>query len=194
MSDRHESASARADLYLHVYYQQGPARSLRRTQTELHAAGISLSLATLKRYSSAHRWQERVTELDADARRGQREKSVESAMAMHDRHAQLGRAMQGAAGTALQRLLASDARLSGIKPTEIARLIDLGLRAERSAVAVASDRREIAMDVWNDVVITVVGTFLDINDESDARLRARLFARRIDRIIDQRLSQYAKEE
>lgn len=101
--------------------------------------------------------------------------------------------MQGAAGSALQRLLANDARLAGLKPSDIARLIDLGLRAERSAVGVASDRRDIAIDVCNDVVIIIVRLFLDINEEPDARTRARLFARRLDRIIDERLAQYAKE-
>jgi hypothetical protein len=188
MSPRSESASARAELSFHAYYQLGATRSLRRTQTELRAAGISLSLPTLKRYSAAFRWQERIAELDADARRRHREKSVESTTAMHDRHTQLGRAMQGAGGTALQRLLSNDARLAGLTPSDIARLVDLGLRTERSAVGVATDRREITLEVWNDVVVTVVRLFRDVNEEPDPRTRARLFARRLDRLADERLA------
>ena len=152
-----------------------------------------MSLATIKRYSVQFNWRQRLAELDGEARKRQREQDVAETMAMHDRHAQLGRAMQGAAGSALQRLLANGARLSGLKAAEIARLIDLGLRAERSAVGVSSDRREIATEIWNDVVTTAVRLFLDINDEPDPHTRARLVLRRLDRIIDQRLAQYEKE-
>lgn len=187
------SSTSRAEIFFHLYKERRD-RSLRRLHADLIDSGISISLATLKRYSIQFNWQARLNEVDAEARKRQREEDVADTMAMHDRHAQLGRAMQGAGGSALQRLFANDARLSGLKPSEIARLIDVGLRAETSAVAVASDRREIAMDVWNDVVITVVRLFLDINDEPDSRTRARLFARRLDRTIDQRLAKYTKEE
>jgi hypothetical protein len=184
--------TSRSELFFHIYKEQRE-RSLRRLQAELIASGVSVSLSTLKRYSRQCDWQARLTELESEARTQQRKQDVADMMAMHDRHAQLGRAMQGAAGSALQRLLANDSRLSGLKPSDIARLIDLGLRAERSAVGVASDRRDIAVDVWNDVVITVVPLFLDINEEPDPRTRARLFARRLDRIVDEHLAQYTKE-
>jgi hypothetical protein len=184
------AAAARADLLFHFYHQLGPKRSYRRLQPLLAESGLEVSLATLKRYSKRFRWQERIAELDAEARKRQREQDVAGSMAMHDRHAQLGRAMQGAAGSALQRLLANDSRLSGLKPSEIARLIDLGLRAERSAVGVSTDRREIAIEIWNDVVVEVVRIFRDINEEQDQVIRARLFSKRIDRLGDDRLSAY----
>ena len=155
--------------------------------------GVNISLATLKRYSRRFNWQQRLIELEAEARTQQREQDVVQTMAMHDRHAQLGRAMQGAAGSALQRLLANDTQLAGLKATEIARLVDLGLRAERTAVGVSSDRRQIAVDVWNDVVMTVARLFLEVNEEPDPQTRGRLFARRLDRIVDDRLKQYEKE-
>jgi hypothetical protein len=187
------SSGTRSDLYLHAYYQLGATRSIRRLQAQLAASGIHTSIGTLKRLSVRFDWQARLAELDAEARNRQREQDVAGTMAMHDRHAQLGRAMQGAAGSALQRLLANDARLSGLKPSDIARLIELGLRAERSAVGVASDRRDIALEVCNDVVIIIARLFLEINEEPDARTRARLFARRLDRVIDERLAQYERE-
>lgn len=187
------SSTSRAEVFFHIYKERRD-RSLRALHADLAQSGISISLSTLKRYSIQFNWQARLNDLDAEARKQQREQDVADTMAMHDRHAQLGRAMQGAAGSALQRLLANDARLSGLKPTEIARLIDLGLRAERSAVGVSSDRREIGVSVWNDVVATVVQLFLEVNDEPEPRTRARLFARRIDRAVQQRLSQYAKED
>jgi hypothetical protein len=193
VSATESSSKSRFDLYFHAYHQLGPTRSLRRLQRELRSSGIETSIGTLKRLSTRYDWQARIADLDVEARKRLHEQDVAGTMAMHDRHAQLGRAMQGAAGSALQRLLANDARLSGLKPTDIARLIELGLRAERSAVGVATDRRDIAIDVWNDVVIIVARLFLDINDEPDERTRARLFARRLDRIIDERLAQYAKE-
>jgi hypothetical protein len=188
------AAAARADLFFHFYYQLGTKRNLRRLHSLLVESGVAVSLATLKRYSAQFHWQARSTELDAEVRRRQREQDVADNMAMHDRHAQLGRAMQGAAGSALQRLLSNDVRLAGLKPSEIARLIDIGLRAERSAVGVSTDRREIAIDAWNDVVVEVVQIFLDINEEPDQATRARRFSRRIDRLVDDRLAAYERSE
>ena len=156
--------------------------------------GIRTSLATLKRYSSVYGWQARLAEIEIEGRRREREQNVESVIAMHARHTQLARAMQGAGGTALQRLMGSDIRLTGLKPADIARLIDLGLRAERHALGASTDRREIGVDVWNDVVLSVVDLFREINDEPDATTRARLFARRLDDLVSQRLDALKQHE
>jgi hypothetical protein len=161
---------------------------------QLTASGVSVCLSTLKRYSATFGWQERLSEFDVETRKRRLDRGVEDTLAMHDRHAQLARAVQGAAGSALQRLLNSDTRLAGLRPTEIARLIDLGLRAERSAVGNIVDRREIAVETWNEVVSSVVDIFSEINDEPDERVRARLFAKRLDKLVDRKLAAYEQEE
>ncbi|MCH7630554.1 MAG: hypothetical protein IIC07_01505, partial [Proteobacteria bacterium] len=52
----------------------------------------------------------------------------------------------------------------------------------------SGDRRDIAIDVWNDVVVRVVKIFTDINEEPEPEARARLFARGIDALVSDRLS------
>jgi hypothetical protein len=146
-----------------------------------------MSLGTLKRYSTAYGWQSRIAEARSAAVTAKKQEAINAILAMQDRHSQLGRAMQGAGGAALQRLLSNDTRLAGLKPAEMARLIDLGLKAERSALGAATDRREIGLEIWNDVVVSVVALFERANGESEARVRARLFARGLDDLVTERL-------
>ena len=49
MSRRAHSKQEKADLIFHVYYQQGPDRSLKRLHSDMEAMGVSISPATLKR-------------------------------------------------------------------------------------------------------------------------------------------------
>jgi hypothetical protein len=112
---------------------------------------------------------------------------------MYERHAQLARAMQGAGGSALQKLMSSDARLADMRAPEIARLLELGLKAERHAVGESTDRREIALTTWNVVTTEMVGLFSEVNAEPDAEARARLFAHGVDRVVDRYLSELTDE-
>jgi hypothetical protein len=187
------AANERAQILLALYLQSGPERSLRALHRQLSTLGISLSLATLKRYSTWYRWQDQIAEVNAAARREQREAAIEHVLAMNDRHTKLARALQGAGGTALQKLLASDARLANLKPADMARLIDLGLKSERHALGESADRQEIALDIWNSVVTEVVEIFTGLSEEPDPQMRARLFAHALDRLVDERLAALAKE-
>lgn len=161
---------------------------------QLAAVGVHISLATLKRYSRDFRWQNQLAALEAEAAQNQQQQGVAQLLAMQQRHAQLARAAQGAGGSALQKLLQSAHRLATMRPGEIARLLELGLRAERSAVGESTDRRSIEVAVWNSVTTDVVSLFKEVNDEPEPEARARLFARGVDRIADQHLEALADEE
>ena len=189
MNRRADAAREKADLIFHVYYQQGPDRSIRRLHSDLKTMGVSISLATLKRYSKKYRWQQHIADLDAEASQQQTQRAVEDVDAMNERQAQLARAVLGAGGSALQQLLANAARLGSLKAGDIVRLIDLGLRA----VGASSDRREIAVETWNDVVTSVVKLFTEINQEPDPDIRAQRFALRIDRLGTARLAEVAEK-
>lgn len=182
-------ASERARMAFSLYAQMGPGRSLSRLHQLLGSAGVRVSLVTLKRYSAKYRWQAEIAALNSVAREGERSAVVAELKAMNDRHGQLARALQGAGGSALQRLLASDARLTNLKPSDIARLIELGLKAERQALAEAADHHQIAVNVWNAVVGEVVQLFTAVNPEPDPDIRTRRFARSVDRLIDERLGE-----
>ena len=138
MSRRADATREKADLFFFAYYQYGPDRSILRLYSDLKTMGVRISKSTLKRYSKKYRWQERIADLDTEARQQQNQRAVEGVLAMYKRHTQLGRAMQGAGGSALQQLLADAARLRGMKPGDITRLVESGLRAERSAVGASS--------------------------------------------------------
>ena len=189
MNRRADSAQERAELLFFIYYQRGPSRSIKGLHADLKTMGVPISEATLKRYSARFKWQERIATLDAQARRQQDQRAVEGMLTMYERHTQLARALQGAAGTALQSLLTNDSRLTNLKPADIARLVDLGLRAERNAVGASSDRREITIEIWNDVVSSIVQVFAEVNQEPDPEVRAQRFALRVDRLVDARLAE-----
>ncbi len=193
MSRRADAIRRKAELIFAVYYEGGPDRSIRRLHSDLKTMGVSISLATLKRYSNKYRWQQRIAELDAEARHQQNQRSVEGVLAMNQRHTQLAQALQGAAGSALRQLLANESRLGGLKASDIVRLLDLGLRAERNAVGASSDRRGIAIETWNTVTNNVVQIFTEINQEPDPDIRAQRFALRIDRLGDERLAEVAEQ-
>ena len=159
-------ARERAQIAFGLYIQLRP-RSIARLHEQLAAIGVRISLATLKRYSTRFHWQKQVDELEEEAARGQREVGVAHLVAMQDRHAQLARAVQGAGGSALAKLVSSDQRLDDMRPGEIARLLELGLRAERRAVGEATDRRDIAVGIWNSVTVEMVGLFGQVQDEPD---------------------------
>lgn len=188
MNRRAEATRERAQIVFALYLQMGPDRSLKRLQRQLQALGVHLSIATIKRYSDRFRWQDHLAELEASSQQRRQETGIEQVVAMQDRHAQLARAVQAAGGTALQRLIASDARLAGMRPADIARLLELGFRAERQALGEAADRKEIAVSILNLVTVEMVRLFREISEESDPEARAREFARGVDRFVDERLA------
>jgi hypothetical protein len=194
VSRKTQAPNERARTSFLLYYQLGPERSLRRLHQQLQALGVRISLATLKRYSRRFSWQQQVASLDAEAEQRRRERSLQQVATMLERHAQVARAVQGAGGSALQKLMSSDRRLAEMRPSEIARLLDLGLRAERTAFAETADRHEIAVAIWNVVISDIVRLFKKVNEEPDPGVRARLFARGVDRIVDEHLDHLMREE
>ena len=168
-------------------------RSLQRLHAQLSALGIPIHLATLKRWSTRFRWQARVAAIDLAATQRGDPDAVAARLAMDERHAQLARGLLSAGGSALQRLLSDDPRLRQLKPGDIARLLDLGLRAEREATQAAGDRRSIAIEVWNGVTIAVEALFTRCNTEADAAARAQGFAAGLDVLVDDYLAAVAGE-
>jgi hypothetical protein len=189
MNRKEDRTGHRADIAFALYWQMEGRRSLRQLHAQLRTLGVRIGLATLKRYSAKHSWQGRIAELEAKAVERQRERTIGDLLAMRDRHAQLGRALQGAGGSALRKLMASEPRLAKMKTTDIARLVETGLRAERHAVAEATDRQDIAIATWNSVTTEMVALFSEVNGEADPGARARFFARGVDRVVDRHLAE-----
>jgi hypothetical protein len=148
---------------------------------------VSVSLSSLKRYSSQYSWPEGVAALEEQAAQRRQGGHLTQALALFDRQVQIGRALQGAGGAALQQLISDNARLRDLKPAEIARLLELGMRAEREASGGSSDRRRLALAMANLVTQEVVATFERINTLTDEGSRARAFASALDDLVDEHL-------
>ena len=181
------SVSSRADLLFALYVELGPERSLGALDRRLREIGVSCSLSSLKRYSVRFRWTERVASLEAKASRRREGGNLRAALATHERHSQLARALQGAGGSALQQLIADQARLREMKPADIARLLDLGMRAERDASVGTNDRRRLALAMADLVTEEVVALFERVNAVADEGARARAFAVGLDAIVEDHL-------
>jgi hypothetical protein len=188
LSGRQEATRERADIAFALYQQMGDQRSLGRLDQQLRALGVRISLATLKRWSARSRWQERVARLNSEAVQQLQSRGVQHVLAMYERHAQLARAVQGAGGTVLHKLMVNDRRLSEMRPSEIARLLDLGVRAERQAFSESTDRHEMALSIWNTVTTEIVELFNKVSSEPEPEARARLFARGLANIVDRHLA------
>lgn len=193
MQRSREVTLERAQIAFGLYLQMGATRSLVKLHRELQALGVPISLATLKRWSARFNWRGQITEQSAEARKELRRRNKEQLIGMEERHSQLARALQGAGGTALQKLLGNDTRLAGLKAADIARLLELGLKSERQVLGESTDRRDVFLEVWNEVTLAVVPIFREVNEEADPQLRARLFAHAIDRLVDGRLAEVRKE-
>lgn len=100
---------------------------------------------------------------------------------------------KGAGASALKKLMNSETRLGEMRAAEIARLLELGLKAERHALGESADRREMALATWNAVTTEMVKLFSEVNVESDPEARARLFAHGVDRIVDRHLAEVSDE-
>lgn len=181
------TAATRADLLLAVYIELGSERSLALLHSRLTTLGVKTSLSTLKRYSSKFDWPRRVAELEAQAARRREGGHLKAALAIHDRQSQLARALQGAGGAALQQLIADAARIREMKPSDITRLLELGMRAERDAAMGSTDRRRLALAMANLVTEEVVALFERVNSITDEGSRARTFASGLDSIVDEHL-------
>jgi hypothetical protein len=184
---RRTAAAERAELLFFVYTELGGDRSLSQLHDRLRTVGVSVSLSTLKRYSSSQGWPERIAALDEQAARRREGGHLKQALSLFDRQAQIARALQGAGGSALQQLIADNGRLRDLKPAEIARLLELGMHAEREASGGASDRRRLALSMANLVTQEVVALFERVNSITNEGSRARAFAAGLDDLVDEHL-------
>jgi hypothetical protein len=133
----------------------------------LTRTGLTLTLTTIKNYSRDYGWGERVRAYDAERAQVVSGIVLEQAVADTVRHAEFGRAMQRLAEQAMtNRLKEPDAvELTG---AEIARLGDIGVKIERMASGLASEKIEIMGGAYR-IVIEEIGPLVLAHTE---RLRA----------------------
>lgn len=178
---------ARANMAYALYVSLGPGRTLAALAEALKAAGVPISLSTLKRYSTQFHWSERLAEAGARAAAQQDQHAVDDMAAILARHRDFARAMTGAGGEGLSRLLKDPQRLAAMKPTEIVNLLLAGMRLELEATSASVDRKDVALSFANLVTTKVVELYQEIASEPDPELRAQQFAVGLDALVDQHL-------
>lgn len=102
-----------------VYRDLGPART--------HAAVAGYSQASMRRWSSVHRWAERAQAWDAEAHRLDDQRRLEQIRTMDSTHQRAARAL-------IQEGLRALQDMPKLTPHQAARFVDLGTRLERATL------------------------------------------------------------
>lgn len=173
----------RARFALAVYAHLGPRRSLDKLQQALAEHEIDVGIATLKRWSARYRWQEQLADIDEGAELQTHADSVRQRVEMLERQGGLGRALQGLGGSALQALMNDQGRVRDLRARDITALIEVGTRLESGTSNEARSRKEIAAQLTNTLLVSVVQLFDDINPSADPEERRQRFAAGLDDII-----------
>ena len=173
---------AKAEQYFAIYCQLGVARSLKAVREALADMSVSVSHATMERYSKDYEWVRRAAEFDTAVtvrvQERQEERAADGVVLMNTRQAALGRALQGKAAQGLQTLQ-QDLLGAG----DVAAMARDGVKIERLAMGEATSRQELAVLVINPVIQEIVALFVRVNDLADPELRKREFAVGADAII-----------
>lgn len=175
--------SERALLAFLVYERLGPRRSLELLHRTLTDAGVSIGIATIKRWSTGFQWQEQLALVAEQAELINRANAIQSRVEMLERQARTGRALSSIGGTALKALGNDPLRVTSLKPTEIVSLIETGTRLESGTTGEARNRRELALELSNVVLIALVQAFDALNQSTDQEERRQRFAISLDDIL-----------
>ena len=169
-----EQAKRRAEGFYLLYASMGGERSLVKLHQTLSDLGLPVSLNTLKSYSSKYDWQARAALVAL----------AELPAAMDERQAAVGRAIQALAEVRLQSLEPSD-----LTVTDVVRLMTVGVKIEREAMAVPMERHQLLLEVINPMIQDLVDMFRYINDIEDKQARVREWALRGDAIVERHIPQ-----
>lgn len=133
--------STRHRIAFDLYVGLGADRSLEKLHDDIAAEpkhyglGGVPGMRTLWRWSSKLHWQDRLSDLERDARRHDNEALLQQLLAMNQRQAELGRKLQQKGEDRLESL-----RLSDMSPADAIRAIAEGIRVERMARGEATER------------------------------------------------------
>ena len=181
--------SERSRLVFLVYVRLGPRRSLELLHRTLADAGASIGIATLKRWSSRYQWQEQLSLVAEQAELINRAEAIQSRVEMLERQARAGRVLSSIGSAALQALANDHCRVTSLKPVEIVSLIESGSRLESGSTGEARNRRDLAIELSNVVLVALVQAFDTINQSADLEERRQRFATSLDDILGHFIAQ-----
>ena len=178
-----ERAQNRADYLFFSYHSLGSGRSLAKLHALLTGLGVKISMGTIKNYCTRGDWIARSAAMDAEASTSVERVEDANALAarvneLNHRHAQAGRALQRVSIDGLKTL-----NPGTFSPTEVANMLEKGIKLERLASGEATDRHEMTVQIVEPLVRQIAALFEQVNMMTDASVRARQFAMGADAII-----------
>jgi hypothetical protein len=124
--DRLPEESGKAWHAYQIYLYLGPTRSFRKVMTELDA-NYTYS-KQLEKWSRQYSWVDRACAWDRHIDEERKREYIGAIKEMAQRQAQIGRKLQDKAREGLQKL-----DVSALKPADLVRLLDVGVKIERSS-------------------------------------------------------------
>ncbi len=121
-----------------LYWRLGADRSIERLRAELRARGRVPTLRTLYTWSSQYHWQDRIAQLERDAKRAEDDARVQAVRDMIDRHAKEALLLQQKGA---EWIAAID--VGGATADAAIRAIVEGTRMERLARGEPTERQEV---------------------------------------------------
>jgi hypothetical protein len=200
---RRLDVAVQAEQWFSLYYALGPNRSLTLLIERGSKVGLKPrpALNTVKRWSVAYHWQERVANLDAETSRAQTAEQVRAVQRMNEDQAAIGAIGVQFAAFALERMLrqlrmAKECEACGLAPLDVgaqdvARVMEVFGKWQRLAMGEVTDRSEIAITIWNIIIMEITQLFLAVNIYEDADQRKREMTLGIDDIVGRHLAALA---
>ena len=191
---RAQTTRERADAFFGIYYQIGPDRSLESLQEFATRIGHRRAMSTFKRWSVDFGWQNKVLELDSQAKEEREGKRLAKITEMNERQAQDFRNAQTLARAGMSSM-ANELRRTGtlnLSPLEIIALLEKGAKGERLAMGEATERFEAMIYVYNVMVLAVLAVFKEVNPLKDELQRFHAFTTKVDELRHTKLIDYAE--
>ena len=121
-----------------IYWRLGSERSVERLHADLSEAGAAPTLRTLYEWSSRYHWQDRLLDLERQARRVEDEARIAALREMQDRQTKEGLLLQQKGAEWLSKM--DEKRVTADAAT---RAITEGARLERLARGEVTERQEV---------------------------------------------------
>jgi hypothetical protein len=158
----YDAVQSKADRCFDMYLTMTPPRSLSLLQKELTEAGLSVSLSSLKAYSSRFNWQDRVKTARDQVKINEAERNAKTLSSMDENHARIGRTLQRFGAQEITHLLNAAPGTNKVSASDVVKLFNSGINIERLASGLATERTEITIKAINLIVAQVVDVFADV--------------------------------
>jgi len=184
MSLNQTSVKQKADSFFYIYLMMGEDRSLTKLHEILTNTGLTITLASLKHYSTHYDWQLRLEETTAHLQaHTTTERAASTIIKMNDSQAKLGTAFQALARQNIIKNLIPN--FTTLTPRDTAYLADVGVKLERLARGEATTRQEVVNSLVSPMVFNIINLYQQVNMIDDVERRQQEFALGCQAILEQ---------